>query len=251
MDEVHNYYEALFELNIQTDMISIEENLDHYELVIAPVMYMIKPGFAEKVEAFVARGGTFITTFFSGIVNENDLVTTGGYPGKLRNVLGIWAEEIDALLPGQENQIVMKGVNGALSGTYTCNLLCDLIHTEGAEVVAEYGSDFYKGMPAVTMNKFGKGEAWYIASSPDQHFLQSLFTNVCKDKGIEPLLAAPSGVEVTRRNKDGKSFTFILNHNAEAARLQLQDEPRTELLSRELVSGAYSLAAKGVMIIEQ
>ena len=28
-------------------------------------------------------------------------MTTGGYPGKLRKLLGIWAEEIDALLPGQ------------------------------------------------------------------------------------------------------------------------------------------------------
>ncbi|KRE47157.1 beta-galactosidase [Paenibacillus sp. Soil522] len=251
VDEVHKYYDALFELNVQTDMISVEENLDQYELVIAPVMYMIKPGFAEKVEAFVERGGTFITTFFSGIVNENDLVTTGGYPGKLRKVLGIWAEEIDALLPGQQNQMVMRKAAGALSGTYTCSLLCDLIHSEGAEVVAEYGSDFYKGMPAVTVNKFGKGEAWYLATSPDRPFLQSLLINLCKDKGIEPLLAAPSGVEVTRRNKAGKSFTFILNHNTEAAELQLGAQPRTELLSGETVSGAYSLAAKDVMIIEQ
>ncbi|MGO4545666.1 beta-galactosidase [Paenibacillus sp. 2TAB23] len=250
VDEVHKYYDALFELNVQTDMISVEEQLDQYDLVIAPVMYMIKPGFAEKVEAFVARGGTFITTFFSGIVNENDLVTTGGYPGKLRKVLGIWAEEIDALLPGQQNQIVMKKVDGALSGTYTCSLLCDLIHSEGAEVVAEYGSDFYKGMPVVTVNKFGEGEAWYIASSPDQHFLQSLIANICKDKGIEPLLATPNGVEVTRRSKDGKAYTFVLNHNADEAEVELGAQPRPELLSGEVVSGAYRLAAKGVMIIE-
>ncbi|WP_339208538.1 beta-galactosidase [Paenibacillus sp. FSL K6-3182] len=251
VDEVHKYYDALFELNVQTDMISIEENFEQYDLVIAPVMYMIKPGFAEKVEAFVERGGTFITTFFSGIVNENDLVTTGGYPGKLRKVLGIWAEEIDALLPGQHNQMVMKKVDGALSGTYTCSLLCDLIHSEGAEVVAEYGSDFYKGMPAVTVNKFGSGEAWYIASSPDKEFLQALLTNLCKDKRIEPILSVPTGVEVTRRNKDGKSFTFILNHNSEPSELQLGAQQRTELLTGEIVSGAYSLSAKGVMIIEQ
>ena len=33
---------------------------------------------------------------------------------------------------------------------YKCNLLCDLMHTEGAEVLATYESDFYAGMPAVT-----------------------------------------------------------------------------------------------------
>ena len=62
-------------------------------------MYMVKPGMATRIERFVEDGGTFVTTFFSGIVNENDLVTLGGYPGELRKVLGIWAEEIDALLP--------------------------------------------------------------------------------------------------------------------------------------------------------
>lgn len=251
VDEVHKYYDALFQMNIQTDMISVEESLDKYDLVIAPVMYMIKPGFAEKVEAFVERGGTFITTFFSGIVNENDIVTTGGYPGKLRKVLGIWAEEIDALLPGRHNLIEMKEEQGELSGAYTCSLLCDIIHSEGAEVVAEYGSDFYKGTPVVTVNKYGNGQAWYIASSPDQRFLKSLLTNICKDKNIQPLLEAPSGVEVTRRSKDGKTFTFILNHNAEAVKLELQDEPLNNLLTGQPVSGAHSLAAKGVMIIEQ
>ena len=48
------------------------------------------------------RAGTFLTTFFSGIVNETDLVTLGGYPGELRRLLGIWVEEIDALLPGPD-----------------------------------------------------------------------------------------------------------------------------------------------------
>ncbi|MCA0753650.1 beta-galactosidase trimerization domain-containing protein [Paenibacillus sp. N4] len=132
VDEVHKYYDALFGQNIQTDLISVEESLDRYDLVNSPVMYMIKPGFAKKVEAFVERGGTYLTTVFSGIVNETDIVTTGGYPGKLRKVLGIWTEEIDALLPGLQNRIVMKKAEGELSGTYACGILCDLIHSEGA-----------------------------------------------------------------------------------------------------------------------
>ena len=94
MNEVHKYYDALHQY-IQTDMISVDEDFRKYDVVIAPVMYMAKQGFAERVEAFVSQGGTFVTTFFSGIVNENDLVTLGGYPGE-RKVMGVWAEEIDA-----------------------------------------------------------------------------------------------------------------------------------------------------------
>ena len=100
VNEVHKYYDALHQLHIQTDMISVDEDFRKYDVVIAPVMYMAKQGFAERVEAFVSQGGTFVTTFFSGIVNENDLVTLGGYPGELRKVMGVWAEEIDAAASG-------------------------------------------------------------------------------------------------------------------------------------------------------
>lgn len=250
VNEVHKYYDTLFQMHVESDMVSVEEDFSKYEILIAPVMYMVKPGFAKKVEEFVAGGGTFVTTFFSGIVNENDLVTLGGYPGELRSVLGIWAEEIDALLPGHTNQIVMKEAWGALSGQYDCGLLCDLIHAEGAEVLAEYGSDFYQGMPVVTVNSFGKGRAYYVASSPDAAFLQGFLKNLCEEKGIQPLLDAPEGVEVARRVKDGKAFLFLLNHNEGAAEVEIGSEAYKDLLAQTEVSGTVQVPGRGVVILE-
>lgn len=250
VNEVHKYYDTLFQMHVESDMVSVEEDFSKYEILIAPVMYMVKPGFAKKVEEFVAGGGTFVTTFFSGIVNENDLVTLGGYPGELRSVLGIWAEEIDALLPGHTNQIVMKEAWGALSGQYECGLLCDLIHAEGAEVLAEYGSDFYQGMPVVTVNSFGKGRAYYVASSPDAAFLQGFLKNLCEEKGIQSLLDAPEGVEVARRVKDGKAFLFLLNHNEGAAEVEIGSEAYKDLLAQTEVSGTVQVPGRGVVILE-
>lgn len=250
VSEVHKYYDALFKLNIQTDMIGVEEDLSKYDIVIAPVLYMVKPGFAPKVEAFVEQGGQFVTTFFSGIVNETDLVTVGGYPGELRKVLGIWAEEIDALFPDTTNQIVMKQPWGGLEGSYNCGILCDLIHAEGAEVLAEYGSDFYKGMPVLTANSFGKGKAWYVASSPEASFLSGFLANLCEKNGVKPVLQPAEGVEVTRRVKDGRTYTFLLNHNAEAVSVDAGEETRTDLLTGGTVSGTVSIPGKGVMILE-
>ncbi|MCJ1909931.1 beta-galactosidase [Planococcus ruber] len=249
VNEVHKYYDALYKLNVQVDMIGVEEDLSKYDVVIAPVLYMVKEGYAQKVEQFVQNGGTFLTTFFSGIVNETDIVTLGGYPGELRNVLGIWAEEIDALHPDMTNQIVLKGTRGNMSGSYSCNLLFDLIHTEGAEVVAEYGSDFYKGMPVLTVNEFGKGKAWYVASSPDADFLVDFLQTVCEEAGVEPLLAVPAGVETTERVKDGQTYLFVLNHNNEEATIELKDARYKEVLTNEEVSGNLVLKEKGVLIL--
>ncbi|WP_270619341.1 beta-galactosidase [Paenibacillus macerans] len=250
VNEVHKYYDALFRMHVECDMVSVEEDFGKYEIVIAPVMYMVKPGFAKKVEEFAQNGGTFVTTFFSGIVNENDLVTTGGYPGELRPVLGIWAEEIDALFPDQKNQIVMKQPWGELTGPYECGLLCDLIHAEGAEVLAEYGADFYKGMPVLTVNRFGNGRAYYVASSPEASFLQGFLKNLCEEKGIKPLFEAPAGVETARRVKDGKAYLFLLNHNAEDAQVDIGANAKKELLSGETLTGTVTVPGRGVLILE-
>ncbi|MEK3870603.1 MULTISPECIES: beta-galactosidase [unclassified Paenibacillus] len=250
VNEVHKYYDALFRMHVECDMVSVEEDFGKYEIVIAPVMYMVKPGFAKKVEEFTQNGGTFVTTFFSGIVNENDLVTTGGYPGELRPVLGIWAEEIDALFPDQKNQIVMKQPWGELTGPYECGLLCDLIHAEGAEVLAEYDADFYKGMPVLTVNRFGNGRAYYVASSPEASFLQGFLKNLCEEKGIKPLLEAPAGVETARRVKDGKAYLFLLNHNAEDTQVDIGANTKKELLSGETLAGTVTVSGRGVLILE-
>mgnify|MGYP000991412825 FL=1 len=250
--EVHKYYDALFRRNIQVDMIGVDEPLDKYDIVIAPVLYMVKPGHAAKLEAFVERGGTFVTTFFSGIVDERDIVRTGGYPGELRRMLGIWAEEIDALFPDQKNRIVMTKPYGELEGEYECGLLCDLIHPEGAETIAVYGDDFYAGMPVVTVNRFGAGQAWYVASSPDGAFLERFLASLCADKGIRPLVkAAPEGVECSRRVKDGRGVLFLLNHNADTKEVELHAGRYTDLLSGETVEGRAVVPGRGVRLLEE
>ncbi|MEW9669368.1 beta-galactosidase [Ammoniphilus sp. 3BR4] len=250
VEEVWKYYDALYTQNIQVDLISVDTPLDSYDLVIAPVLYMVKSGVADRIKDFVKRGGSFLTTFFSGIVNEHDLVTLGGYPGELRELLGIWAEEIDALFPDMSNQIVMTERIGSLQGTYQCNLLCDLIHSEGADVIAEYGSDFYQGMPVLTRNRYGKGEAWYVASSPERSFLIDLLGELCRQKGIEPVLQAAEGVEATRRTKDGKTYTFVLNHNDSNEKIQLGTGSFRNLLDGKFYQQETLLLGKGVLILE-
>ena len=122
---------------------------------------MVKPGIAEKLEAWTQAGGTFVTTFFSGMVDENDLVYLGGYPGPLRKLLGIWAEEIDALTPGQTNAVIVRGaVRGAARALTPCRLLCDRIHAGGrAKSWRPTARISTRGEPAVTVNTFGAGRA--------------------------------------------------------------------------------------------
>ncbi|WP_163578931.1 beta-galactosidase [Gracilibacillus saliphilus] len=247
--EVHKYYDAFYQRNIPVDMISVEEDLSDYDIVIAPVLYMVKEGHADRLKQFVAKGGTFVTTFFSGIVNENDLVTLGGYPGELRDLVGIWAEEIDALEPSNYNEIVMQDKVGSLSGEYKCNILFDLIHAEGADVLATYGSDFYKGMPVLTKNQYGEGHAYYIASSPDQLFVQDFVDTIAADKNIQGELDSAQGVEVIARNKADEKILFVMNHNNQSASFDTGEETYTNLLTGEKYTGETEIKAKDTLIL--
>ncbi|WEG11745.1 beta-galactosidase [Pullulanibacillus sp. KACC 23026] len=249
--EVQNYYDAFFNQNIQVDIINSETDLSKYDLVMAPVLYMVKPGLSTRLEAFVQKGGLFVTTFFSGIVNENDLVTLGGYPGELRKLLGIWVEEMDALFPDQKNQMIVKGQFGALKRDYECGILCDLLHSEGAEVIAEFGDDFYKGMPCLTKNQFGKGEAWYVATSPESAFLEDFVLSLCKHKGIKPIDEVPRGIEVTKRTCDGQSFLFYLNHTEITQKIKLKGESYKDIISGKAVNSELEIPSKDLVILTE
>ena len=170
--EVERYYKALFDLHIPVDMIGVEDDLSKYDLVIAPVLYMVKTGYDEKLRTYVKGGGRFLTTFFSGYVDEHDLVTIGGYPGKLRDILGIWVEEEDALPENMHNAFHYEGK------TYPASMLCDLLHTEGAETLATYEEDFYAGMPVLTKNAFGKGFGYYVATQSSDDFYKKYLSEI-------------------------------------------------------------------------
>lgn len=93
---------------------------------------------SKKVRKFVENGGTFIMTYWSGVVDENDLCVLGGTPGGLMDVMGLRSTEIDALYDGETN--VVKAVVGDVS--YQCERFCQLVDVKTAEPLFVYGEDF-------------------------------------------------------------------------------------------------------------
>ncbi|MCI9662381.1 MAG: beta-galactosidase [Lachnospiraceae bacterium] len=248
--EVMAYYKALNEMNIAVDIIDAEKDsetdLSDYRLVIAPLLYMCKDGFDERIRSFVKSGGTFLTTFFGGYVEDHDLVVTGGYPGRLKDILGIWVEETDALPEGEENSFFYKGKK------YPATLLCDLLHLQGAESLASYESDFYEGMPVLTCNRMGEGKAYYVASRSDDAFYRSFLGELCEELGIEPAARTPEGVEAAVRENENGSFLFLLNHTEDETEIILQ-HGGTELLGGRTFEAGESLRLPkaGVAILKR
>ncbi len=79
---VNEHYRPFWEQGIAVDVIDADVDLTPYQLVIAPMLYMVRDGFAGRAEAFVANGGHLVTTYWTGIVNESDLRYLGGFPAR-------------------------------------------------------------------------------------------------------------------------------------------------------------------------
>lgn len=216
LDTVMDYYQAAFSLNIPLDIISVEDALEPYHVVIAPLLYMVKRGCEKRLIAYVRQGGIFITSYFSGIVDEHDLVDSGGYPGRLRELFGIWVEENDALMDGEQNAFSYGGRQ------YPADILCDLMHLEGAQPLGLYEEDFYAGMPVITVNQFGMGKAYYVGTHSNEAFYQAFLGDVFAQAGVKPLLGTMDGVEAAVRENAQGRFLFLLNHHAERKAVVLE-----------------------------
>ena len=236
---VLSHYRGLKRQGIDVDIIDETCDFDHYRLIAAPMLYMLRPGVAQRLEAFVREGGTLVCTCPTGRADEDDLCFLGGFPGPLRKVLGIWAEETDALYDDERNG--MRTTDGRV---YTCNTLCDLIHAEGAEILATYTDDFYAGMLCVTVNHYGAGKAYYIATCPDADYLDRFYGDVVPGAGITPEVRnLPMGVQATRRG----DIAFILNFSGTAAEVALPQG--FDLLTGEATGGIAALPVNGYRII--
>ncbi len=95
---------------------------------------------------------------------------------------------------------------------------CELIHLNGAQAVALYDSEFYAGMPAMTMNSYGKGKAYYQAFRDTGTFWDDVVTNILSEAGIKSTVECdiPEGVCVHTREADGVKYLFIQNYTDNA-----------------------------------
>ena len=242
------HYYPFWKNGVNVDVIDSEYDFSKYKLIVAPMLYMMKPGVVEKIKNFVQNGGTVVCTYISGYVNENDLCYLGGFPASdLKDVFGIWAEELDTLYDGESNSVKFK--NGK---EYKAVDYCELIHANTAETLAEYGEDFYAGMSAVTVNKYGKGSAYYIACRDEGDMTVDLYGELIEKLSIEKALdtVLPNGVTAHTREDEEYKYIFIENYNNHEETLTLPDGKYEDMINGGEVSGEIKFVPYGCAILK-
>ncbi len=212
------YYEQLWRAHVTTDFAHQGMDLSRYRLVVVPQSYLLRAEEAENLRQYVRGGGTLVVSFFSGIVDENDAVYLGGYPGALRDVLGVRVDEFLPLAAGQSVSVRAVHSGGDSdsdaepvgSGT----VWSEPVELRGAEAVLTYADGPAAGHPAVTRHQFGEGHAWYVSTRLDPATLREILRRAAADAGVAFDTQTPDTLEsVQRIGADGSVYPFTLDHS--------------------------------------
>ncbi len=236
--QVLDHYRALRKLGVNIDVIGSCQDFSSYKLICAPMLYMISEQNANRLKDFVKNGGVLVSGYFSAVVNENDLCYLGGCPGGgLGEVFGVWAEEIDTLLPGNTVSVADE------QNTYTAADFCEVIHPTTAKTLLKYTQEFYQGTPAACVNSYHNGKAYYIAYRDSGKFYDVLYDNITTELGIcREKSVLPYGLLIQKRG----GLTFVGNYSENYIDFIIPDG------SYDIVSGSQgrlSLQPYGVLAI--
>jgi beta-galactosidase len=197
--------------------------------VLAPALYLLDDAAAANLAAYVEAGGTLLVGPYSGVVDAHDRVRLGGYPGALRDLLGVRVEQYCPLPAGATVALD----NGAVGRTWV-----EQAHAAGATVVASYLDGPAAGRPALTRRQVGTGTAWYLGT---------------RLADLDPLLdrlGLPSRelVEVVRSHAGGPRYRFLFNHGEAAATV---DGSGTDLLTGTGFDRSVTVPAGAMLVLRE
>ncbi len=237
-------WQEFMKLGIDMDVVGSDEDLSRYDVVVAPMLYLLQPGTADNLRAFVERGGQLLATYFTGYVDDAQLCYLGGFPGDgLKELFGIVSEEIDSYYPSDRNGIAMKDGSRWEVVDYA-----EILKVQDAEVLGTYTDDFYQGSAAVTCKSHGKGNAYYVAARTSAGEMRPLFEKMLADAGIS-VRKLPEGVEYHVRSGEEGSYEFYLNCNTEP--VKIAGVNGLDMVTDREVREEMTLPGYGVAVIRQ
>ncbi|MFE9913998.1 beta-galactosidase [Micromonospora sp. NPDC005553] len=245
------YHRALWDAGVDLDVVAVTADLSGYDVVVAPALHLLKGDLPQRLEAVATRGGSVLTTYLSGRVDENDQAFLMDVPGPLGQLMGVRVDEWDARGPEVVNTVRLG--DGADQVDVDASLLFELVIPQGAQVVGTYQADFYAGTPAVTRNSFGAGDGWYVATGLDQSGVSWVVRQVlARHDLLGPYPDVPDLEPAVRVAADGSRLLFLLNHRAEPVEVTARTGG-VDLLTgdRTAAGGALRLPAYGVVVLEE
>nr|WP_281675766.1 beta-galactosidase [Bifidobacterium catenulatum] len=252
VDEPLQWFRALADHGVTADVVPVSSNWDEYEVVVLPSVYILSEETTRRVRDYVANGGRLIVTYYTGLSDEKDHVWLGGYPGSIRDVVGVRVEEFMPMgddFPGVPSRLGLS--NGAVARD-----IADVIGSvdRSATVLETFRDDPWTGMdgaPAIVANTFGEGRSVYVGARLGRDGIAKSLPEIFESLGMAETGENDSRVlRVEREGSDGSRFVFSFNRTHEA--VQIPFEGKIVVSSFAEVNGEnVSIKPNGVIVTKQ
>jgi beta-galactosidase len=226
------YYEAWTELFyrpvsdafIHRDVISFNNNLEGYKVLLLPIAPVIPEDFKIKLKNWVEAGGTLMLGPMAGYRNEFFAAQIDHALGNIEPWMGIEVESrlpIDPFAKNDDARLEMIFNDDFDIEPGIADLWSEALASAKGKVVAKYHTGMQDGLPAIIENDVGLGKVVMLGSFPGQEGIRKLVIHYCGEKGIEPMASGDSDILMVPRETNDGQYYFIINLKNEPKNLML------------------------------
>lgn len=250
-DVFRSFYDALYRLNVETDIISPSSQLplNQYKLIIVPAIYAASNADIAKLNDFAKAGGHLLYTFKSGFSDENTKVRYAMQPGEIAKAAGVEYQQFT--IP--ENVSLAGDPFAVGDRDNHARWWMELLNPTTATIVARYKHAAWDGYAAMTRNTYGRGEVTYLGFMPTDGLTEKILADTVKRAGIVDIPHAHFPIIVRRAAlSNGHRVKFVFNYSGKRQYLPKNLAIGTELLSGKVLSSDERTELKpwGLLIVE-
>lgn len=252
VDEPLAWFRALADQGVTADVVPVRGAWDDYEMVVLPSVYLLSEETTRRVRDYVVGGGRLVVTYYTGISDEKDHVWLGGYPGSIRDVVGVRVEEFMPMgddFTGVPDRLELS--NGAVAHD-----IADVIGSvDGTATVLEtFKDDPWTGMdgaPAIVAHTFGEGRSVYVGARLGRDGIALSLPEILDSLGMAEAGGNDGRVlHVKREGADGSRFVFSFNRTHETVRVPVEGEVVVSSFA-DVDGETASIKPNGVIVTKQ
>lgn len=252
VDEPLAWFRALADQGVTADVVPVRGAWDGYEMVVLPSVYLLSEETTRRVRDYVVGGGRLVVTYYTGISDEKDHVWLGGYPGSIRDVVGVRVEEFMPMgddFTGVPDRLELS--NGAVAHD-----IADVIGSvDGTATVLEtFKDDPWTGMdgaPAIVAHTFGEGRSVYVGACLGRDGIALSLPEILDSLGMAEAGGNDGRVlHVEREGANGSRFVFSFNRTHGTVRVPVEGEVVVSSFA-DVDGETASIKPNGVIVTKQ
>lgn len=203
------------------DSTEVAELLE-YPLLIYPHPMILSERKADLLKAYVNQGGCLILGARAGLKEETGKCIMDTMPGPLKEITDSMVEEFTFVGPA-DDEVFMEW-SGKKTETGIFN---DILSVgQSAKVLASYSSNYYKGRPALTENRIGKGRILHFGGTFTRENIKEFLAYGEVLTPYKDLIELSKNCELCLRKKAGNYYLFVLNYSSKEEEILLKTEAK-------------------------